>query len=821
MNTNKKIAIITGVTKDIPKELKNPTYMKILSLTLLIIAMLTTLVFSQELTQTVRGTIIDTDSKLPLVDAEVMIFGTDPLIGTVTDVNGNFRLENIALGRITLLISYIGYEYKAIPNIVVNSGKEVVLNLNMQESAVKMVEVVVSANKKKGEALNGMSLLSARSISVEETSRYTGGMNDPAFVASSFAGVTSTSGSSDIIVRGNSPKYMQWRLDGIEITSPYHMDDQNASYGAISAINNSLLATSDFYTSAFSPEYGDALSSVFDVKLRAGNNEVFEAALGVGLIGTDLTLEGPFKKGYAGSYLVNYRYSTVSLISDLGIIDIEGLVSYQDATFKVVLPTKKAGIFSFFGLGGLSGFSMENIGPDGITTPGSITNADINRDYEKDNYLGNFGINHILSVNNSSFIKTSLSFSATGINDDLFELDSVFNKTQKFKSRIVKSTYRGAITYSNKINAKNKIKIGAKYALFDYDYDQSMFNDDTDAMFNVTDFKNNASMLNNFISWKYKLNEDFTLVSGIHNMNVLLNNKHTIEPRIALNWKLNNTNSVHAGYGKHSTMENIHNYYTKIEQEDGSVTEPNKNLNLLKAHHLVMGYEKRFTENLVAKVELYHQYQYNLPVENIDTSYYTTINEGIDYRYVDLVNKGTGKNYGVEFTLERFFDNNYYYLINASLYDSKYKSLEGVERNTQYNGNYLVNILAGKEFENLGKKKNRTLALNGKIFFAGGKKYIPLLRDAQGNLAVDPANNKYWDYKKAYNNKIDDIFQLNISVSYKFNRLKSTHEIFLDLMNLTNNEARISEYYDESEPDKIGYMKQMFFFPNLMYRVYF
>ena len=623
------------------------------------------------LTQSIRGTIIDADNKLPLIGATVHIPDTDPLIGTVTDLNGNFRLEKIPIGRISLQISYLGYEPKIISNIEVNSGKEVVLNINLQESVLTLKELVIKPDKVKGETINDMSLLSTHSISLEETKRYTGNMEDPARVVSSFAGVAaSPDGSSDIIVRGNSPKYMQWRLEGVEILSPYHMDDQNASFGALTALNNNLLATSDFYTGAFSPEYGDVLSAVYDVKLRTGNNEKFEAMAGVGMLGTDLTLEGPFKKGYAGSYLVNYRYSAISLIKKLGLVDVPGAVDYQDATFKVVLPTKKTGTFSFFGLGGLSGVSMENMSASGLSTPGStIKNAFISKDYEKANYLLNLGMNHNLTINNHSFVKTSLSYSGNGIKDDIFESDtiriygnggeflrdSVTNKTHTFKNRISNATYRAAITYNNKINAKNKIQMGIKYSLYSYNYKQSIFNNETNTIFDVTDFNNNASALNSFISWKHSLNEKFTVVAGLHNTNVLLNNKTTIEPRIAINWKLNNTTSVHAGYGKHSTMESVHNYYTKVLQADGSVIEPNKNLDLLKADHFVLGYEKRFTENLRAKVDFYYQYLYNLPVENNDTSYYSTINEGIDYRYVALVNKGIGKNYGVEVTVERFF----------------------------------------------------------------------------------------------------------------------------------------------------------------------
>jgi hypothetical protein len=811
--------------------------MKKISSTFILIVMFSTLTFSQQLSQTVRGTILDSDSKLPLPGATVILPGTEPLIGAVTDLNGTFKFKNVPVGRITLQLSYMGYEAKTIPDIVVNSGKEVVLDLNMQESAVKMNEVVVKAYKNKGEATNDMSQLSLHSITLEETKRFTGGMDDPARVVSCFAGVASTpDGSSDIIVRGNSPKYMQWRLEGAEISSPYHMDDQNSSFGALTALNNNLLATSDFYTGAFPSEYGDVLSCVYDVKLRPGNNERFEATGGIGLMGTELTLEGPFKKGYTGSFLVNYRYSTISLIKELGLVDVPGGVKYQDATFKVVLPTKRTGTFSFYGLGGLSGVSMENMGPSGLATPGSpASNALVSKDFYKSNYLADLGMNHVLSLTKKSFLKTSVSYSGSGADDDIYEKnkvitynnegffisDSVSSRMHTIQSRIVNSAITGAVTYTNKINAKNKIQAGVKYTLYNFNHYLDMYNNEAASMINMNDFNVHISTLNNYISWKHSLNDKFTIVAGLHNMNILQNNKSTLEPRLSINWNINNTNSVHAGYGMHSTKERIQHYFTKIPQADGSYTEPNKNLGLLKAHHFVIGYEKRFTQNLIGKIEAYYHYLYNLPVENNPASYYCTINEGIDYKYVELVNKGIGKNYGVEISIERFFDHNFYFLVNTSIFDSKYKSLEGVWRNTRYNNNYIVNLLGGKEFKNIGKKHNQVLALNAKIFFEGGERYIPLIRDAKGNVAVDPENGNYFDYTKAYNDQLDNIFLVNLSVSYKFNKPRATHEIFLDLMNLTNGKARMAEYYDPGKPGNVGYVTQFAFFPNLMYRVYF
>jgi hypothetical protein len=810
--------------------------MRKFSTTALLLLLVLPFAFSQRLTQTVRGKIIDADSQLPLIGASALILGTDPIIGTITDVNGVFRLANVPVGRITLQLSSVGYEKKTIPNIVVNSGKEVFLNLGMQESVLKMQDLVITAYENKGQALDEMSLVSARSISAEETSRYAGGVNDPSRIVSSFAGVaTAQDGGNNIIVRGNSPKYIQWRLEGVQISNPNHFADQNSAGGSISALNNNLLATSDFYTGAFSPEYGDVLSGVYDIKLRAGNNEKFESTFGFGLLGTDFTVEGPFKKGYGGSYLVNYRYSTAGIAGDLGLVDLGGIPNFQDAAFKVLLPTKKAGIFSIFGLSGLSDFLFEDVTPELWDTPGDGSmRADISEDFQKESYLLTTGINHTINIAENSYLKSSLSYSSDGITDEVFEsktidildsngdilYDSVSSRALNFNSRLRNSTYQGALTFHSKLNAKSKIQVGTKYSLFAFEFDQSRLQGDGSTRFALANFNETVGTVRNFISWKHRLNEDITLVMGVHNMNVLLNKKSTIEPRIAANWKLNNTNSIHAGYGKHSNMESIHNYFAKVESEDGTISQPNEDLGLLKAHHFVLGYEKRFTKNLMGKVELYYQHLYNLPVENNETSYYATINEGMEFQYVDLVNEGTGKNYGVEFTLERFFDS-YYFMFNGSIYSSTYKSLEGIQRNTQYDGNYLINILAGKEFTNLGKKNNQTLGLNAKIFFGGGKKVLPLLRDEQGDLAVDAENNSFWDYDKAYDNKIEDIYQVTVSASYKWNKPKATHELFLNIDNLTNTRGKLSEYYDESEANSIGHVTQFGMFPNLMYRVYF
>ncbi|MCV9386427.1 TonB-dependent receptor [Reichenbachiella ulvae] len=790
-------------------------------------------VSAQQLTQSIRGTLKDVASHEAIIGANITVKGSSPIIGASTDINGVFELSDVPVGRVTLQISSIGYISQSIPNIIVDSGKEVILNLKMEESIVQMDEIVIQSEEQEGRPINDMALVSARSLSPEQTQRFPGGFNDPSRAVSNFAGVNAKpDGGNEIIVRGNAPKYVQWRLEGIEITNPNHFADQSTTSGSISALNNNMLSTSDFYTGAFSAEYGDALSAVYDVRLRSGNNQKRETIAGVGLLGTDLTFEGPFSPKSNASYVVNYRYSTISLINEIGLADVNGVPVFQDAAFKLNFPTQKAGSFSLFGLSGLSHFIFEDVKPDIWETPGDeARNASIHEDYQKQAHLINLGFSHHIPITKSSFLNTTLLYSNEGIADDVYEYgimssnsdsnqDSIVNRQKNFDNQLIKSAIRSALTYHHKFNAKHKVELGTKYARLDYMMEQSMLNDTKDQRITGVDFDENISTLRNFISWRYRINNQLTLVTGLHNMNVLYNHKSTLEPRFSINWQLAPNMSIHAGYGSHSSMETIHHYFAKVEQEDGSYSEPNKDLDLLKAHHYVLGITQYIGEQMRLSVEMYYQYLYDLPVAS-DSSYFSTINEGTDFQHITLVNAGKGQNYGLELTLERFFANNYHYMINGSVYQSKYETLEGIERNTKFNSEYVFNLLAGKDFVNLGKKRNQVLSINLRAYYGGAQKIIPLLRDDQQNLNVDPANNQYWDYDKAYNDGLDDLFQTTLSVSYKWNRPKATHELFVDLNNLTGNDGRITEYYDESEPNNIGYLRQFEFFPNLMYKVYF
>jgi hypothetical protein len=780
--------------------------------------------FSQDLTQTVRGVVTDADTQTPLIGAEVLVIGSDPLIGTVTDGEGAFSLAAIPVGRISLQITYLGYERTTAANILVHAGRETVLRLSLREAATELGEVVVKAYSGNGRPTDPMALVSTRSISMEEMNRLATGFNDPALITANFAGVaTAGNGGNDIIVRGNSPKYLQWRLEGMPITNPNHFADQGAVLGSTGILNSNLLATADFYTGAFPAEFGNALAGAYDLRLRNGNSEKLEAILGVGLLGTDLTLEGPLKAGYAGSFLVNYRYSTAAILNRAGLLDVAGNPQFQDGAFKLHLPTQNWGTFSLFGIGGTSQFALVNATPADWDTPGDdVFRGTVYEDYDKASHLYNAGINHTIALSASSYLRTSLAASFERIADDVFQKpDSLGPRTPSFVSELDKVTYRARTTYHRKIDRRHTLQAGVLYTSFDQRFDQRRRFDSDGPLQTLLDFDERIGNLNSFVSWKYRPHAALTLVGGLHNNNVFFNSKHTLEPRLSARWQLSEPGALSFGYGLHSTMESPHHYFARIDGPDGNAYQPNRDLDLLKAHHLVLGYEHRFTPQLVGKVEAYYQSLFDLPVANSDTSHFATINEGAEIEYYDLVNAGTGRNYGVELSLQRYFHDDYYFLVNASLYESTYRTLEGITRQTRFDGQYLLNVIGGREFTGLGRRRNRTLGLNAKFQLRGGQPILPLLRDDQGGLAVDPEAGRYWDYDRAYTTRLDKVYQLTLSASYKIERAKTTHELFLNLENLTGRQGRLTEYYDAGAPDGVGHTTQFGLLPNLLYRVYF
>lgn len=786
----------------------------------LLITFFSTSLFAQEYSQTIRGIILDQDAKLPLIGANVTILSTDPILGASTDLDGHFKIENVPVGRHAIEISYLGYEPRTMNSVLVNSGKELVLNIELLESMAQLEEVVVSASAQldKSKPLNEFATVSARTFSVEETSRYAFSAFDPSRMAQNFAGVSAGSSddlSNEIVIRGNSPTGVLWRMEGIEIPNPNHFSSMGSSGGAISMLSSSTLSNSDFYTGAFPAEFGNATSGVFDLKLRNGNNEKREYSFMLGALGVEASTEGPFSKNSKASYLINYRYSTLGLLGAIGLSPVGDILpKYQDLSFKVNIPTAKAGTFSIFGLGGIN--ESEFI-PVSDSAEWALTGED--EGYIEPQKIGTVGVSHRLLLSDKSYLHTAAIAGYENTKEEAYGLlpAKSYQREIFYQDEIQKVTYRIRSSYNLKLTARHTFQIGAIASYQEFKFLVDELNDETGQLKRLFNNKGGTTFTQAFAHWKYRINESLTLNSGVHYSLLGLNNEMSLEPRAALAWKMNPKHTLSASVGMHSKMEPLALYLFEGTLDDGTRILPKKNIGLTKAMHAVLAYDYSINAAWRLKTELYYQHLYDVPIANKLGSKESILNAFSVWDLVQIeeaVAEGTGTNKGLDLTVEKFFGKQYYMMASGSLFESTYVAKDGKEYGTRFNGNYQMNILGGKEIT-VGKKKNKTIGINGKFILSGGNRYTPVDIPASVEAGYTVRN-----WEQPFAERSPAYLRIDIGLSYRINAKALTHTIMLDVQNVTNRENIYSQYFN-NETGKLDGLTQTGFFPNFNYRIEF
>ncbi len=769
-------------------------------------------VFAQNLTQTIKGTIVDKSIKTPLIGANIVILNSNPLKGATADEDGRFKIEGVPVGKHALKITFLGFKEIILNNIIVNSGKELDLSLELEENIVVGQEVVIRAKIEKQKALNELSTVSTRAFSVEETQRFAAAFNDPGRMATAYAGVVSAGdGNNTIVIRGNSPNGLLWRMEGVDIPNPNHFSSVGSSGGGISILSAQLLTNSDFSTGAFAAEYGNALSGVFDLKLRKGNREKREYTLQLGLLGLDVATEGPLSmKHKKGSYLVNYRYSTLSLLGNLGL-DIGGSpTNFQDLSFNISLPTEKFGNFSLFGFGGLSSQNAKGVADslkwkeDRFKRFGSDFNAN----------TGAIGLTHSL-VFKKSYLKTVLSASGSDNNQNVNEIlrEDYSQRITNIQNQ-VQSRYTVSSVYNHKFNAQNLLRIGGYVNFIKYNFGQKNWRNSTQKLEQEISNKGTTMTTNAFAQWQYRPTEALTFNAGVHSFYLNLNQKTSIEPRFSAKYAFSEKQFLSFGYGLHTQMQPLGVYFYETKKENSqTIFKPNENLDFTKAHHFVLSFDQTFSGNWHIKTEAYFQDLYNVPLSKANNGTLSMLNLTDGFVAETFENKGKGRNYGIELTVEKFLTNGFYMLLSSSIYDSKYQALDGKWYNTQFNNNFASSFLMGKEWEL--KRKNRTLGLNIKMTHFGGLKSTPV------DVAKSQKENEtVYDYAQPFALTMPYYLRADIGVRLKRNYKKMTTTLALDIQNVTNRENVFNQYYDVDN-QQVKYNFQAPMIPILSYKVEF
>ena len=775
-------------------------------------------------TQRIKGIVVDKESRAPLAGVSVGVTDLAGPAGAVTDAAGNFAIEGIPVGKHIVVFSYIGYESRTLNDVLVTSAKEVVLPMEMEEQAVKMTEVVVSHKR---EHINELAIVSTRTFDVQETERYAGSRSDPARMASNFAGTQGGDDSrNDIVIRGNSPQGVLWRLEGVDIPNPNHFSIPGTTGGPASMLNSKTLANSDFFMGAFPAEYGDAVAGVFDLRLRNGNKDKYEFTGQFGFLGTELAAEGPLSKKGGASFLFTYRYSTLKLFEGLHIkIGTTSIPNYQDATFKVNIPVGKKSDIAFFGIGGLSNIDL-------VVSTLKQESGQLYGESDRDQYFtsntGIVGATYSHTINNSTFTKFTIAETGSDIyahhnyifrNRVTYQLDSM-------PKNILGYDFKTSATVAHwflnkKINARQTIKFGVVNNFYYLNLLDSsrQYPPTRQDWQHREDFKGGTDLLQAYAQYKYRPSDNLTLTGGLHAQYLTHNESKSLEPRLGLRWAVTGRDVITAGYGLHSEMQPLYQYFAHEPGRPAAAMQ-NYNVDFTRSHHFVVGYDKSYARNLHIRLETYYQYLFNVPVETRAGSSYSALDQGTGYSrdFPDtLKNTGTGYNYGLELTLEKGFSHGYYFLLTGSVFDSKAKGNDGVYRNTDYNSRYAVNLLGGYEHK-LGTYS--TLITGIKITAIGGKLYSPfdtVASNATGEgVILDSKRNTL---------QFAPYFRTDLKLGVRFNSKKVTHELALDLVNIFNSRNILSATYSSGlaqlGKDPWYYQYQLGFLPIFYYRIDF
>jgi hypothetical protein len=779
--------------------------------------LLSVIAFTQN--SVIKGTVKDKVTEMPLIGAVVNISNTT--IGASTDVDGNFFIDKITPGRYQLSVEYIGYKSISVPNILVTSGKETELDIQLEENIEALEEVVVKATIDKDKTINEMATISARTFSIEEVNRYSGGRNDASRMVSNFAGVATANDSrNDIVVRGNSPAGILWRLEGVAIPNPNHFSTLGTTGGPVSALNTNLLKNSDFITSAFPSEYGNALSGVFDVGFRSGNKDKreFTAQLAA-FSGLEAMAEGPIGKKGDKSYLVSYRYSFVQLADYIGLnFGTNATPKYQDLTYNIDLGKSKIGSLKLFGIIGRS--DIKFIGEE-------LTDADFfatkDSDSRAKSNVNIFGLKHSIIVNENNYLRTTISYSSAGNNfDEIRYLDTTYQSSNLYTD-VDDQTNRIGINsfYNSKYSASLSSRIGINV-------DSRNLNSSVSNRENYVDFDNDGlpdlqkvrdingaiTTIEPYASVKYKITEKLTMIGGIHGLIQSYKSKSAIEPRFSTVYSLSSKTKLNFGYGLHNQMQPLPVFFLKSIDTDGQWKLLNDDLDFTKAHHFVIGTDIIPADQWRIKMETYYQALSGVPVETKPSSF-SMLNSGADFIFPqlsNLQNTGTGKNYGVELTLEKFFSQGYYGLLTTSVFQSKYKGSDGIERNTAFNNKLVFNILGGKEWKITDKT---ALTTDFKFTYAGGRYTTPV------NLEKSKLEGREVLFDdQAFSDQLGDYLRLDFKIGTRMNRKGYSQQFFLDFQNLTNNPNVFAKRYNRLT-NSVDTLNQIGFFPDILWRIQF
>lgn len=747
------------------------------------------------------GQLLDEYSHSPVDGAIVRLTNDVHSFETITNSDGVFVFSEVPAGAYQIVFQSLGYQVKTVAEIQINTGVPRPQAFTLVPHPESLQQVVVKAESR---ARSTESVNSIYTLTVEETFRFPGTFYDPARLATHYAGVINENDqANNLVIRGNTPNGLGWYLEGVEIVNPNHLsnagtvnDRSSQSGGGVNILSAQMLDNSTFLTGAFPAFYGNATSGIFDMRLRDGASDQTHFTAQLGLLGLDAALEGPLGKNKDNSYLLNYRYSTIGLLSKMGVDLGDEAINFQDFSFHLKWKLDKGARLSLFGMGGVS----ENI----FEAP-ELEMRDDFKDEQNINFdsrMAASGIryentrwDHTLAYSGYRHFRKS-------------DLSNMFLQFVPFENDEV-SEQRLGIHSRRKIKLKTggTAALGIRANLLDYDILNETFAPRTPARHENS---KDGYLFQLYGNVKKVLSRFLQVQIGLHNTYFTINNSLAVEPRFGLSYQGSPKNEFGFSYGLHSRIPPPQALL--IASRTGR---DNSDLSFIRSHHFVLSHNYLLTNHSKLITELYYQRLFNVPIAPGSSRSLSPINS-LDYIGPEnLVSEGTGSNLGLEITYQQYFSNSTYFLLNGTIYDSKYTGGDGIQRNTRYNGKYGFNLTGGKEFSWQSKRGIKTVGLNLRGTYFGGFWESP----------IDIANSVFefrtvYQESDAYSIQLPDFYKIDFRIYYKRIKTKYTSMLGLDLLNATNRK-NIAYHYFDLRSNEVKTKYHLGLIPNLSYRIEF
>jgi hypothetical protein len=550
--------------------------------------------------------------------------------------------------------------------------------------------------------------------------------------------------------------------------------------------------------------------------MRKGNEEQREYTAQIGLIGIDLAAEGPFHKDYAASYLVNYRYSTLGLLSQMGVQLGDEEVAFQDLSFNVSLPTKKFGNLTIFGMAGSSSNFFEAERDTAVW--------DVQKDRQDINFtsrMGALGVTYnVLFAADKALWKTTFVVSSANSEREAFRLNEDYTRriTDVDERQETKVSFASMLQY--RFSDKATLKTGLNATQYIPIVRAGKF---------ITEDSVQIFLEGSSQNWLYRpyVNLQYNPITRLQ-FNIgaayayyAANGTNSVEPLFSVKYNFKHNQSLSFAYRLQAQLQAPTVYFganitSDIFFPDDGESGYNEELEMTKAHHLGLAYQTNILDKLNINAELYYQSLFDVPIINNGISTFSALNLLDEIIQDTLISEGTGRNYGLEVTLQKFMENGYYLLLTSTIYESKYTAADGIERDTRFNGNYALALSGGKEFQWQSKKGNtNVLGINIKMVYLGGFRSTPI--DITQSVKLDET---VFIENRAFSEQLPNYFKTDFRVYFKKSRPKYTTTLALDLQNMTNHQNVAYDYFD-TQQGAVVTRYQLGLIPLLVYRVAF